>query len=171
MSRVVAVLVFAVLTLGAAAGCGSGLPSVPSVPTSMSGSPEPVSTVPPGTACEVLTLEAVSAFMGQPAHVDKGNANECDWLTQTNGIYQLQLQVFDDHNYYAPEQWGTPEPIPALGQEAFLVRKSVVGTVAGFWDGKHAVFLAYAKLVGTAPPEDKADELVVLLRLAASHLK
>ena len=108
--------------------------------------------------------------MGQTAHVDKGNETECVWLTQADGIYQLHLQVYGEQTYYAPEQWGTPEPIIALGQEAFLVREAVVGTVAGYWDGEHAVFLNYAKLVGPGEPSEKADALVLLLRAVNEKL-
>jgi len=170
MPRVVVAMIVAVLGLGTAAACGSESPP----PNSPSGSASVDATATGvalgGAGCDLLTLEAVSAFMGQTAHIDNGSATECVWLTQTDGVYQLHLQIYSERTYYAPEQWGTPEPILALGQEAFLVREGVVGTVAGYWDGEHAVFLNYAKLVGPGEPSDKADALVLLLRAVSERL-
>lgn len=164
-------LAVGVLALGATAGCGDatipdGTPSI-SLPIESSGT-APAAL--PGTACDLLATEAVTAFMGQPVRVDDGNETECVWLAETEGIYQLHLQVYASRSFYAPDQWGTVEPIPDLGEEAFLVRQAVVGTVAGYWDGEHAVFLNYAKLIGTAATEERADELVLLLRVVANRL-
>jgi hypothetical protein len=169
--RCVAVAVIAALSLGATAACGDDTPAAadPSAPATVDASGNPVG-IPTGTVCDLLTLEAVSSFMGQPAQVDEGDDTECVWLAQTDGIYQLHLQIYDEHTYYAPDQWGTPEPIIGLGEEAFLVREAVVGTVAAYWDGQHAVFLNYAKLVGPGSSADKADLLVLLLRALAEKL-
>lgn len=164
-------LVVAGLALGATVGCGDAAgpdgTSSSSLPVDSSGtSPAALS----GTACDLLVVEAVTAFMGQPVRVDEGNETECVWLAETEGIYQLHLQVYGSRSFYAPDQWGTAEPIQDLGEEAFLVRQAVVGTVAGYWDGRHAVFLNYAKLVGAAATEERADELVLLLRVVADRL-
>jgi uncharacterized protein DUF3558 len=165
-TRWAAALVIAVLGL---TGCAEAEPvsaesDAPSASTS--GTPAP----PTGTVCDLLTNEAVAAFMGQPARVDEGNDTECVWLADSDGIYQLHLQVYTGRAFYAPQQWGTTEPVAGIGQEAFLVRQAVVGTVAGYWDGQRAVFLNYATLVDGGASAEKADELVLLLRVVAAHL-
>jgi hypothetical protein len=167
MSRVAVALMVAVLSLGATTACDTAKPpeSGPSSP-GVSGSAAALT----GTVCDLITLEAVSQFMGQPAQVDESDQAHCIWVARTDGIYTLHLQVFNERTYYAPDEWGSPEPIPGIGQEAFLVRQGSVGTVAGFWDGHHAVFLSYATVVGPGNSADKADLLVLLLSLVADRM-
>ena len=137
-------------------------------------------------ACRLLTADEVGGLFGQPASVVPsgqdvpvaGGPESCLWEASTDGgasptIYQLQLSVFTGSDAFDPEAWGDdPETVDGLGDEAFLVRKGVLGTTAGYRAGDRSVFLSYAIPLGEDAPEsaDQADEVVELLRTVDERL-
>ncbi len=171
--RRLALAAVAGLTLAAAMGCGNDVPGGiadpgPAATTAVvEASATPLGASQAVRACDMLSVEAVSQFVGQPVRVDELSASACVWLAET-GTQQVHLQVYRQRSYFSPTTWGgTPEPIDGIGEEAFLIRQTVAGTVAAYWDGEHAVFLNYTVLSGGSS-QDKADQLVELLRTIAA---
>jgi hypothetical protein len=165
--RRTALAMIAALALIMVAGCGGDTPPAEPTQTIPASATVEVPTGAAGVplaACDLLSLEAVSEFLGQPAQVDELSTNSCVWLADPQGSRQVHLQVYGRYSYFSPTTWGgTPEPIEGIGEEAYLIRQAVVGTVAASWDGEHAVFLSYTVLDG-GRSEDRAEALVELLR-------
>jgi hypothetical protein len=129
--------------------------------------------------CDLLDTDRVSELFGTEATVQplEPGANEvassCIWQAEVGdadapAVYQLQLTIYPGGAFYDPAMWGgTPEPVEALGDEAFVVRDGgAQGTTAGYRDAERSVFLSYAILIdpGAADPSDQADDVVSLLR-------
>ena len=161
--RRLALTALATLSLAATAACGNAAAST---------DPEAHAStqVPPGTLCERLSLDEVEEFLGQSAEVDRASTTECVWMATESGSMQLRLQISDAYGYYAPSRWGgEPETVDDLGEEAYLIRSGDEGTTAAYWDGEWVVTLNYVLFVGAGSSQDKADDLVDLLRAVADQ--
>lgn len=129
--------------------------------------------------CELLATDRVSELFGTEATVQPPEpgatdvASSCIWQAEVGdadepAVYQLQLTIYPGGAFYDPAMWGgAPEPVEALGDEAFVVRDGgAQGTTAGYRDAERSVFLSYAILIdpGAADPSEQADHVVSLLR-------
>lgn len=127
-------------------------------------------------ACSLISVAEASEIMGQTAEVDSAptalSGKQCVWLGKNPQLHQLQLQVFKGKAYYGPDKWtGTPETVAGLGDEAFLVRKSMLGATVGFRKGDTVVFLNYQILLSRDPdPGAKADKMIALAKQVHGRL-
>jgi hypothetical protein len=132
-----------------------------------------------GPTCDLLSIDRVSELFGTEATVQPPEpgatdvASSCIWQAEVGdadepAVYQLQLTIYPGGAFYDPAMWGgTPEPVEALGDEAFVVRDGgAQGTTAGYRDAERSVFLSYAVLIdpAAADPSEQADDVVSLLR-------
>jgi hypothetical protein len=170
--RRLVVLTLLAVSLAGTGACGhAAATGNVAAPTTIATGASPTAPRPPvGGVCDLISLHAMSEFLGQPARIDEQNQSECIWRADARGTHQVHLQVYSQYSYFSPDTWGgTPEMIDGLGQEAFLVRQAMVGTTAAYWDGLQAVFLNYTVLVGSGSTQAKADDLVELLRSVAER--
>jgi hypothetical protein len=138
----------------------------------------------PSPACRLLRTAEVSALFGSDARVTPGGAGPADvattclWQAQVGGdasptLYQLQLSVYETGTLGTDSWGGTPEPVPGIGDEGFLVRKGTLGTVAGYREGDRSVVLSYGILLAPDAPDSakQADQVVDLLRTVQRRLR
>lgn len=185
MGRAAGILTAAVLTLTGCGGPAEEGAAPASVTTAGATGPGTAPTGAPaqddpapgaGTAaCDLLTVAEVGELFGVTATVDDkipaGSTKECLWAGRAGAMHQLHLQVYTGTSYFSPARWGgTAAPVTGLGDEAFLVRSSPLGTTAGTRDGERVVFLNYQILLSAdARPADRADAVTDLLRTAVGR--
>src|SRR5690606_2242209 len=153
------------LVAGLVAGCDddSGSGTAPgaeptAADTTTAAAPRPDSAPPAepaaADACELLTVDEVSGLFGLAASIkDDGPSaaiTDCVWTGEGEGLtlHQLHLQIYTGAAFYGPDRWaGEPVPVPGLGDEAFLVRDSILGATVGYRQGQQVVFLNYQILL------------------------
>lgn len=176
----------ALLTLVLVAACDedadpAGGPAETPAPVVAGTAPAPESTAAAqpdavGGACDLLTLTEAGDLFGQSATLDGDDpttaTSQCVWLGENPGLHQLHLQIYAGESFFDPARWaGTPEPVSGLGDEAFLIRSSPLGTTAGYRLGEQVVFLNYQILLSPdADPSASADQLLDLLRQVSERI-
>jgi hypothetical protein len=156
------------LALGLSA-CGGGAPPAGTDPPANTATP---STAPAGAtprACDLLTDEEVSLFVGSPVTSQApgdtaGRGTDCEWLLPgaSKEVYTVRLLVADLLTYDALKSpAGTA--IAGLGDEAWARNHAVGGLDLGVKVGRRSLFLDVDKEV--TPDEARQMAVLILGRL------
>ena len=156
------------------AGCG-GSSVLPSVSIGTSPSSTAVQTSIPVPACSLLSSDQVAALLGS-APTNQGNELDhaasyktCTWSNGTESL-SLGVSVSDDPGFSYGADYGTPSPVPGLGDSAKYTSAEKSGTFKAALESVQGQLSVGLAVQGTVDPASLMDAMNAGVRQIIAQL-
>jgi hypothetical protein len=155
------------------AGCGSSsvVPSASSSPSSTA-----VLTSIPVAACSLLTSDQVAALLGSAPTANPGTELDhapsyktCRWSNGTESM-SLGVSVSDDPGFSNGPDYGTPSPIPGLGDSAKYSSAENGGTFKAALNAVQGQLSVGLAIQGPVDPASRMDAMNADVRQIIAQL-
>jgi hypothetical protein len=157
------------------AGCG-GSSVQPSASTGTSPSGPGVQQSIPVPACSLLTSDQVAALLGSAPSPNAGTELDhadsyktCAWSSGTESM-TLGVSFSDDPGFSNGPDYGTPSPVPGLGDSAKFSSAGTAGTFKGALDAVQGPLSVGLAIQGPVDPASRLDAMNTDVRQIIAQL-
>jgi hypothetical protein len=141
------------------------------------GLPDPCALVTRADAEKLFRTDATQQPDDSPVHLGKS----CSWESpsETGQVgHLLQVHVYNGTEFYGKSQFDTVEPVPGLGDDAFVNTgsSSLEGVTVGFLHGNLTVTILYTAFTAGVSAEervnavDRKDDVIAIAKQADSRI-
>jgi len=157
------------------AGCGSGSVQPSASRGTSSGSPGVQLSI-PVPACSLLSSDQVATLLGSAPTANTGTELDhadsyktCAWSNGTESM-TLGVSFSDDPGFSNSPDYGTPSPVPGLGDSAKFSSAGKAGTFKGALDAVQGPLSVGLAIQGPEDPASRMDTMNAVVRQIIAQL-